>query len=239
MKRLVALYPTAWRARYEDEFIALLEARRPSLLERFDIVRGAADARLHPQVVGPRRVADRFWYIPLLGLAVFGLALIVMINGPILRDAYGEYRDGMAAMPVFVLSFVLLSVGLLRIVDRLPTEATWSRTAGSVAIVIGPVWAVMPWVVPIVVVFLACVLCLAVGARRSGIMPTWGVVALTAALIIPAMLFVASLFLPWYALGSTDLEPLVLVAPFCMLWVVTGASLWRGFPDAAHEAPAR
>ena len=73
MRRLVALYPAAWRARYEDEFIALLEARQLSLSERFDIVRGAVDARLHPQVTGPVRLPDRLWYVPLVGLAVFGL----------------------------------------------------------------------------------------------------------------------------------------------------------------------
>jgi hypothetical protein len=239
MRRIVSLYPADWRSRYEDEFEALLASRPPTIGDRIDIVRGAVDARLHPQVGGPRRVADRFWYIPLVGLAAFALALFVMMNGPIQRDSYGEYRDGMAAVPLFVLSFVLLSVGLLRIVDRLPMEATGSRTAGSVAIVIGPLWAFMPWVFLIVVLFLVCVLCLAVGARRAGIMPTWGVVALVAALAIPAMLFVASLFLPWYALRSTDLEPLVLVAPFCMLWIVIGATLRRGFPEAAREAPAR
>jgi hypothetical protein len=238
MKRLVALYPTAWRVRYEDEFIALLEARRPSLSERFDIVRGAMDARLHPQVGGPRRVADRFWYVPLLGLAAFVLGLFVMVNGPILRDGYGEYRDGMAALPLLALSFVLLSVGLLRIVDRLPPEATGSRVAGSVAIVIGPLWAFMPWMFPILVIFLASVLCLAVGARRAGIMPTWGVVALAAALIIPLVFSVAALFLPWYALRTTDLEPLVLVAPFCTLWVVIGGALRRGFPEGVAEVSA-
>ena len=49
MTRLVALYPRGWRDRYEDEFLALLEERPPDPLDRIDIVRGAVDARLHPQ----------------------------------------------------------------------------------------------------------------------------------------------------------------------------------------------
>lgn len=46
----MALYPRAWRTRYETEFQAVL-ADRPatSLADRLDIVRGALDAHLHPE----------------------------------------------------------------------------------------------------------------------------------------------------------------------------------------------
>jgi hypothetical protein len=47
---LIRLYPRAWRERYEDEFLALLEARPPTIGDRLDIVRAALDARMHPQV---------------------------------------------------------------------------------------------------------------------------------------------------------------------------------------------
>jgi hypothetical protein len=33
MSRLICLYPADWRARYEDEFLALLAERPPSILE--------------------------------------------------------------------------------------------------------------------------------------------------------------------------------------------------------------
>jgi hypothetical protein len=52
MSRLLALYPRAWQARYGDEFAELLEARPPSLRDRVDIVVGAIDARVNPQVPG-------------------------------------------------------------------------------------------------------------------------------------------------------------------------------------------
>jgi hypothetical protein len=45
---LVRLYPRAWRARYEDEFLALLEAAPGTRRDRLDILRGALDAHLHP-----------------------------------------------------------------------------------------------------------------------------------------------------------------------------------------------
>ena len=47
---LLRLYPAAWRARYGDEFLELLADRPPRLRDRLDIVAGALDARLHPQV---------------------------------------------------------------------------------------------------------------------------------------------------------------------------------------------
>ena len=46
---LVRLYPRAWRERYEEEFVAMLEQRSTSLADVLDIVFGALDARLNPQ----------------------------------------------------------------------------------------------------------------------------------------------------------------------------------------------
>ncbi len=42
---LVRLYPRAWRRRYEEEFVALLEEQPLTLGVVFDVVRGALDAR--------------------------------------------------------------------------------------------------------------------------------------------------------------------------------------------------
>ena len=51
MNRLLELYPRPWRDRYGTEFLGILEARPPTIRDRFDIVRGALDARIHPQLV--------------------------------------------------------------------------------------------------------------------------------------------------------------------------------------------
>lgn len=53
---LVRLYPRAWRERYEDEFVALLEQRPLALWDLLDAMFGALDARLRPQVVSERRL---------------------------------------------------------------------------------------------------------------------------------------------------------------------------------------
>lgn len=49
MSMLIRLYPRAWRDRYEDEVLGLLEQRPGSLGASVDLIRGAADAHLHPQ----------------------------------------------------------------------------------------------------------------------------------------------------------------------------------------------
>lgn len=56
MKRLVRLYPRAWRERYEEEFVAMLEQRPASVRDYFDVALGALDAWLAPQVVSEGRV---------------------------------------------------------------------------------------------------------------------------------------------------------------------------------------
>lgn len=50
MSRLIRLYPAAWRARYGAEFNELLDHRPLTLNDRIDLVRGAIDAHLHPQL---------------------------------------------------------------------------------------------------------------------------------------------------------------------------------------------
>jgi hypothetical protein len=50
MKRLVWLYPARWQRRYGDEFIAVLASQRFSIGLMMDVVGGAVDAHLHPQV---------------------------------------------------------------------------------------------------------------------------------------------------------------------------------------------
>ena len=47
---LLRLYPTPWRAKDGDEFAAILETQQPSLGLFVDVLAGALDARLRPQI---------------------------------------------------------------------------------------------------------------------------------------------------------------------------------------------
>jgi hypothetical protein len=74
MSRLVALYPRAWRDRYEVEFLALMADRSQTPRDRFDVLRGAVDARLHPQLrPSPSVEPDRGRTLP-VGAALAVLA---------------------------------------------------------------------------------------------------------------------------------------------------------------------
>lgn len=74
MTRLLRLYPRAWRGRYSAELASILEARPPTLADRFDLVRGSLDAHLHPELFAadsePHDVRD-----PASGSAVAGLLI--------------------------------------------------------------------------------------------------------------------------------------------------------------------
>ena len=50
MKWLVQLYPAAWRRRYGEEFATVLQGQRLSLGLMVDVLGGAVDAWLHPQI---------------------------------------------------------------------------------------------------------------------------------------------------------------------------------------------
>ncbi|HET8841107.1 MAG TPA: hypothetical protein VFN35_06535 [Ktedonobacteraceae bacterium] len=47
---LLGLYPHTWRMRYEAEIIAMLEQRSLTLRDRLDLLCGALDAHLHPEL---------------------------------------------------------------------------------------------------------------------------------------------------------------------------------------------
>lgn len=99
--RLLRLYPREWRDRYGEEFTELLAARPPSLRDRLDIVRGALDARIHPQVVGtgaPRSAAARDRILALgaitAGLMFSGWAAVIVV----FSRRWGELSAGDQAM---------------------------------------------------------------------------------------------------------------------------------------------
>jgi hypothetical protein len=74
-QRLLRLYPETWRARYQDEMLALLEQVGLSRRARVDLIRGAVDSRVHgsgriPAVAA--LVAGALWTFA--GTTLLGLA---------------------------------------------------------------------------------------------------------------------------------------------------------------------
>ena len=182
MTSLLRLYPRDWRARYEDEFLSLLAERPPDARDRVDIVRGALDARLRPQVpkravdprpepVGPTIASRSIAFLVLLGVALWFTGFVVAANGPVVVDGAGQYRDGAAAIPFTFGAFILLGVGLIQVARDLPRGSDVGGLAAALAVLTGAIWSVMPWMLFLLgVASIGCVV-LAIVARRAG---TWG-----------------------------------------------------------------
>jgi hypothetical protein len=103
---LVRLYPRAWRARYEEEFRALLEATPMTRRDAIDIARGALDAHLHPAepslLPGVSAVLGG-------GLWVLGTAPIAAL--PVPPDWPGYLVDSLPLAMAAVISLTLAVAG--------------------------------------------------------------------------------------------------------------------------------
>ena len=143
MTRLIGLYPASWRARYEGELLALLADRPPSLSDRIDLVRGAVDARLHPDLVergtgdGPVPLERR---VP--GLAAFagGLVWVLMAVVAAFGLARGEEPDVTA---LFWIALILMVAGVVGSVAAAHAAAV-RRGLVAAGILLG-LGLVLPW----------------------------------------------------------------------------------------------
>ncbi len=137
-RRLVALYPAGWRARYEEEFLAMLEQRPPRLSQVIDIAWGAIDAHLFPQAPeGRYRMFTR-----ISGLAAIGAGLLVLIGFAV--NVGGMIDIDATTNALRILAFYLLAlVGLagvhVRQVAIRPALAWTGFGAGLVALLLGVV----------------------------------------------------------------------------------------------------
>ena len=92
MRILLRLYPKAWRNLYGDEFAGILKAQRMSPRLLLDIIGGAVDARLQPQVHSNKG-----------DVMTMGFLKRCAVGGPQLSKS--EQLMGSAAMVVFSLLF--------------------------------------------------------------------------------------------------------------------------------------
>lgn len=236
MSALIRLYPAAWRDRYGAEFEALLTDRPATLRDRVDIVLGAVDARLSPQlrsasVIHRARVSDR-----LAGGAAIAGGLIwsvTYVGGWLLR------ADGDLSLPI------LISIGLMLL--SLPGRylRTYARPVaiGAIAFVLSiAVLAaeLVPWS-PLLILPVLGILgavgpgALALAAARGGIAARdrWRLLLVT---------------LPWPVLGVAAVfagfvptlvpAPLVIAAflPLGVAWMATGLQIARGQPTSTIAA---
>jgi hypothetical protein len=136
---LIRLYPASWRARYGDEFVELLQARPPSRRDRLDIVRGAIDARIHPQLLQelPPRVARGADQLLALAAVTVGALLtlwagIIVVAEPRWGVGSTGHDDLIAASFAagFIGGLIAMAV-LVGIAYRYGTELGMTATSGA------------------------------------------------------------------------------------------------------------
>ncbi len=182
MSGLIRLYPQEWRDRYGTEFAELVAIRPLGLKGSVDVVRGAIDAHLHPQVrragsetIPPERadlrVARRLGMASIGGVALWVASFGIMLMGPVRYDDQGAYRDGSAAGPFFLFAVVLLVGALVGQLIALPRNARVARLSGMAAIPCLLLFGLGPWMWPYFLIAMVCVTWLAVAAGRAGRWP--------------------------------------------------------------------
>ena len=242
MTRLIALYPRDWRERYEVEFLALLAERPPDPAGRLDILLGAIDARLHPQVPGshaapepptsPRRWAIRVGWLTLVGGLLWVATLIVATNGPIVVDGWGTYRERAAAAPLFFVALILLGTGIVAVALDLPAGARLGRAGAYVACLSGLLWAFAPWLLVAGLIAGVGITAVALSAWEAG---RWS--GIDAALLVGGQIIgwtlPAGVAFGLVAPGALGVDGIVLpLSVMLSAWIAVGHALIRGTPSA-------
>jgi len=136
MKLLLWLYPAAWRARYEDEFLAVLEERPLSPFDAFDIALGALDARIRPRSLAidlaPRRTHPMNARIAGFAAIAGGVLTLVFIGlGILIPYPNNEYVAFL--YPLTAVALLVALIGLSATQGRRRPVLTWSAVAVPVA----------------------------------------------------------------------------------------------------------
>jgi hypothetical protein len=229
MSALVRLYPRAWRERYETEFLGILEARPPSRRDRVDIVRGALDARLHPETPDRSPVPPAMATARAAGItAIVGGAASLAWTGLILRDFKGwdagipESAAVGGALAVITYLSLAVAHGSLAVAGQGSMRAAGSPGAsiavvaflfaagGGLPIGIGAAGSVV-----------------LAGAMAGRTIPAW----LSTIWIVASALLVGSM-LAFVAGDGRDVGLLAFTAPFGLAWLVVGLWVLR------HGVPA-
>jgi hypothetical protein len=230
---LLQLYPAAWRARYGDEFAELLAARPPSIRDRFDILTGAIDARLHPQVGADTRPETALRHDRSLGaLLVLAGALLTVWAGLGLTHMVRWDSGEMPSDPDLVtiawlaglVGSILIAVALLGVALRYDWSIGPSGAVGGVLTGSGLVFASMGGGL-LALALLGGGTLLMAWRVRGRILGTTSAVFLAVA----TSLLVAA-FLAFVASGGQDLNVLLVGLLYGPAWILFGIDLHAPSP---------
>ena len=220
MSRLVRLYPRAWRERYEDEFLGLIQDRPPSRLERVDIVLGAIDAWLHPQVrraASPEHGSSDTRGIKVaaivggLAFAAGGVSIATARFGP---DGYKDHDLGLV---ILIGGMVLTGIAAI----LAATDSRTRRTSGTM--IVGALAMVLPWPV------------LAVGFYTYvGASIGLGFLLLARGRVVGLVLVGIGIALSWF---NTETDWALVTVPVGILWIAFAIAVgWSGSQALTGDA---
>ncbi len=247
MSMLIRLYPQAWRDRYETEILDLLAERPGSVRDAVNLVRGAVDAHLHPNVsvVAPEPGP---WTHRLPGL--LALAAGLMVTFATLSISAGAGPDWGVAGNLLGIAFLLMLVSL-------PGEylAPYGRQMALAfsCIVVGVVSAsATNWWQPAILMAIGAEVAalsglLAVAAIRAGVGSGWRWLLVQAGVLGPLAIVAGITALrEWTGIALVDVAARTTALfglPYGLAWLVVGLRMMvRGsatFTDPPdHPAPA-
>lgn len=223
MSRMLALYPRGWRDRYEVEFRALMAERPPGPLDGFDIVRGAIDARLHPQLspANPDRTPARVRIgasVAVLGGAIWVAAGLAFLGSSVIPGL--GYKESSFAVVVAIAAALVTGSAAILVSRSLPGRHVVTSIS-STAIVLGAIAMTQPWPIVALGYFATIIGMLMFGLIASTRTGVTGIVVTVTALL---------------AFGfNTEDERALLLVPLGAAWILFGLVLIvRGVPATVN-----
>jgi hypothetical protein len=231
---LLRFYPAAWRARYGDEFEELLASRPPGLRDRVDILFGAVDARINPQVG-----IDSVRETPLprdrsVGMLFVLAGALLTAWGAIGATQMRRWESGdVVASPDLsnvawfagMLGSILIAVALLAIASRYDRSIGSSGAVGAVLTAAGLMFAALGG-------GLTALLLLGGGTTLFAWRISGKIVGtLPAVLLVVVTLLVVAAFTAFAAGGGQDLRLMWAMIAYGPAWMLVGRDLRAPIPQ--------
>ena len=229
MSALIRLYPRSWRARYEQEFLDLLEARPPTVRDRIDIVRGAIDARLDQ--ASQDRSGRPVWIAATTAIAAGSLWIVWLL---VSTQAF----DAVEGDPVQTMGPILgLAAGLAAMAGHLALGfgsmdrmRAWGGAAAGIAAIGFAISAFGGGAAALVALLGSAGLAIAVGGRT--------VPAIIAVLWLGAIAGVFGAFAGLVRTQWTDPSVMYQAIPYGIVWVIIGLMIAiLGLPRDVVDGP--
>ncbi len=242
---LIRCYPARWRARYGDEFLALLDERPLGPYDVADILIGALDARLrsHRAAGSPERglpMSLRLGGIAaIVGAVILGVSWFGTISGALPLDGRALVALIFIGLAALLLALTILSAFQARALPRLVWTAFTFAAVGAIAYTIGMIalvgvnegdvtedgqtFAAVAYALGGVAAIVGFAL-FGVATFRSGVLSRTGAVLLAVGPAMGAVAWVASFTVGWDVGGLIMLSA---IACFLAGWIVLGIAAMR------------